>query len=189
MQVPSSSPMARFQARLDHLFQTVRAPDGGEYTYRHVATGIEQHVGYKTSPSYLQVLRTGIRINPSIKHLHGLCTFFGVPIAYFFDDDLAARVDAQLELAASLRDPAVRQLATRAAGLSGEALDALTVMVDHVRHLEGLNGVAREPGAPNSSRPALHPRRRGRRARARGGETPSSETPPANGASRFEPPS
>src|SRR6266542_1982722 len=189
MQVPSSSPMARFQARLDRLFETFRAPDGGEFTYRQVASGIEQLVGYKTSPSYLQVLRTGIRINPSIKHLHGLCTFFGVPIAYFFDEDLAARVDAQLELAASLRDPAVRELATRAVGLSAEALDALTVMVDHVRHLEGLNGVTGEPGAPNGPRPAFHPRRRGRRARARGGETPSSDGPPTNGASRFEPPS
>src|SRR6266508_3988746 len=135
MRVPPSSPMARFQARLDHLFQTVRAPDGGEYTYRHVATGIEQHVGYKTSPSYLQVLRTGVRINPSIKHLHGLCAFFGVPIEYFFDEELARQFDAQLELAASLRDPAVRQLATRAVGLSVEALDTLTAMVEHVRQL------------------------------------------------------
>ena len=41
--------MACFQARLDHLFRTFRAPDGGEYTYRQVADGIEQLVGYKTS--------------------------------------------------------------------------------------------------------------------------------------------
>ena len=85
MRVPLSSPMARFQARLDHLFRTVRAPDGGEYTYRQVAAGIAGLVGYKTSSSYLQELRAGLRINPSMKHLHGLCAFFGVPIAYFFD--------------------------------------------------------------------------------------------------------
>src|SRR5690348_18479881 len=131
-----SPPMASFQSRLDHLFRTFRAPDGGEYTYRQVADGIEQLVGYKTSPSYLQVLRTGVRINPSIKHLHGLCAFFGVPIEYFFDEDLARQLDAQLKLAASLRDPAVRELATRAAGLSAEALDSLTRMVEHVRRLE-----------------------------------------------------
>src|ERR671932_1372483 len=104
----SSPPMAHFQARLDHLFQTFRAPDGGEYTYQQVAAGIERLVGYKTSPSYLQVLRTGVRINPSIKHLHGLCAFFGVPITYFFDQDVARQLDAQLDLAASLRDPGVR---------------------------------------------------------------------------------
>src|SRR6266568_3701918 len=107
----SSSPMARLPARLDHLFQTVRAPDGGEYTYRQVAAGIERLVGYKTSSSYLQELRAGLRISPTMRHLHGLCAFFGVPIAYFFDEDVAARVDAQLDLAASLRDPPVRELA------------------------------------------------------------------------------
>src|ERR1700681_1173259 len=107
----SSSPMARPPARLDRRFQTVRAPDGGEYTYRQVATDIERLVGYKTSSSYLQELRAGLRTNPSMKYLHGLCAFFGVPVAYFFDEDLAARVDAQLELAASLRGPPVPHLA------------------------------------------------------------------------------
>jgi transcriptional regulator with XRE-family HTH domain len=179
----SSPPTALFQDRLDYLFQTFRAPDGGEYTYRQVADGIEQLVGYKTSPSYLQVLRTGVRINPSIKHLHGLCAFFGVPIEYFFDEELARQLDAQLELAASLRDPAVRQLATRAVGLSVEALETLTAMVEHVRQLEGLD--SRPPGAnaPNGAWPPLYPRRRGRRPRARGGGTPSADTAPPNGAS------
>jgi len=143
--------MARFQARLDHLFQTFRAPDGGEFTYRQVATGIEQLVGYKTSPSYLQVLRTGIRVNPSIKHLHGLCAFFGVPIEYFFDEGLARQLDAQLELAAPLRDPAVRELATRAVGLSAEAVETLTRMVEHARRLEGLD--TRAAGAGSSIAP------------------------------------
>jgi len=170
--------MAHFQARLDRLFQTFRAADGGEFTYRQVADGIEQCVGYKTSPSYLQVLRTGVRINPSIKHLHGLCAFFGVPIEYFFDEELARQIDAQLELAASLRQPGVRALAIRAMGLSAEALGTLTAMVEHVRQLEGLD--TRQPGAEASSgtQPAFYPRRRGRRPRAHGGETPSADKPP-----------
>jgi transcriptional regulator with XRE-family HTH domain len=180
----SSPPMAHFQARLDHLFQTFRASDGGEFTYRQVADGIEQRVGYKTSPSYLQVLRTGVHINPSIKHLHGLCAFFGVPIEYFFDDELARQVDAQLELAAGLRDPAVRELATRAVGLSAEALGTLTAMVEHVRQLEGLDSRPAGPAASNGARPAFYPPgRRGRRPHARGGGTPSADTPRPNGAS------
>ena len=44
-----------------------------------------------------------------------------------------------VELAASLRSPAVRQLAIRATGLSAEALATLTQMVEHVRQLEGLD--------------------------------------------------
>jgi len=179
-----SSPMAHFQARLDHLFQTFRAPDGGEYTYRQVADGIEQLVGYKTSPSYLQVLRTGVKINPSIKHLHGLCAFFGVPIDYFFDDGVARQLDAQLELAASLRDPGVRELATRAFGLSAEALATLTRMVEHARRLEGLDPRPSDGDAPNGAQAHFHPpHRRGRRPRARGGGTPSGTTPSANGPS------
>jgi transcriptional regulator with XRE-family HTH domain len=177
------SPTAHFQARLDHLFQTIRAPDGGEFTYRQVADGIEQLVGYKTSPSYLQVLRTGVRVNPSIKHLHGLCAFFGVPIAYFFEADEASKFDAHLELAAALRDPAVRELATRAVGLSAEALEALTAMVDHARRLEGLEARSSGPMPANGARPAFHPpNRRGRRPRARGDGAPSSDTAPVNGS-------
>jgi transcriptional regulator with XRE-family HTH domain len=180
---PSSSPpMAHYQARLDHLFQTFRAADGGEYTYRQVADGIEQLVGYKTSPSYLQVLRTGVGINPSIKHLHGLCAFFGVSIEYFFDEEVARQFDAQLAVAASLRDPAVRELATRAVGLSSEALETLTAMVEHVRQLEGLDARPSGTGGANGARPAFYPRRRGRRPHARGGGTPFADTPPAHGA-------
>jgi len=174
--------MARFQARLDHLFRTVRAPDGGEYTYRQVAAGIEGLVGYRTSSSYLQELRAGLRISPSMKHLHGLCAFFGVPIAYFFDEDMAARVDAQLGLAASLRDPYVRELAVQAAGLSAEALQAITQIVRHARRIEGVVDVTNGAGGPDDSRRASSPRRPTRRVRARGGQAPSSDTPPANGA-------
>jgi transcriptional regulator with XRE-family HTH domain len=179
MRVPTSSPMARFQARVDHLFQTVRAPDGGEYTYRQVATDIERLVGYRTSSSYLQELRAGIRSNPSMKHLHGLCAFFGVPIAYFFDEDLAARLDAELELAASLRDPAIRELAIHATGLSPDALQAITQIVDHARRIEGLHGVRNGAAASSGPRPAFYPRRRGRRARVRTGESPTLDPPPA----------
>jgi transcriptional regulator with XRE-family HTH domain len=173
--------MAHFQSRLDHLFQTFRARDGGEYTYRQVADGIEQLVGYKTSPSYLQVLRTGVRINPSIKHLHGLCAFFGVPIDYFFDDEVAGQFDAQIELAASLCDPAVRRLASRAVGLSTDALETLTAMVEHVRQLEGLDSHPSGAHADDGTRPAFYPRRRGRRHRARGGGTASGDAPSESG--------
>jgi transcriptional regulator with XRE-family HTH domain len=175
----SSSPMARLAARLDHLFQTVRAPDGGECTYRQVAVGIERLVGWKFSTSHLQSLRMGDRTNPSMRHLHGLCAFFGVPIGYFFDEELEARVVAELEFAASLRDPAVRQLAMLAAGLSPDALQAITQIVDHARRIEGLDAVRNGAGASSGPRPAFHPRRRGRRARARSGENPTPETPPA----------
>jgi transcriptional regulator with XRE-family HTH domain len=158
--------MARFQTRLDHLFQTVRDANGREYTYRQVATAIERLVGYKTSASTLQELRAGVRSNPSMKHLHGLCAFFGVPIAYFFDEELAARVDAQLELAASLRDALVRDLAHQAEGLSAPTLEAITQIVQHARQIEGLPdlddgvrtaGNSPHPRGPHARRPRDRP--------------------------------
>ena len=79
-------------------------------------------------------MRTGIRVNPLMKHLHGLCVFFGVPIAYFFDEEIEARVNAQLQLAASLRDPTVRELAIHVSNLSPDALQAITQIVDHAHY-------------------------------------------------------
>ena len=99
-----SSPMARLPARLDHLFQTVRAPDGGEYTYRQVAVGIERLVGWRFSSSHLQSLRMGDRTNPSMRHLHGLCAFFGVPIGYFGFANEAEPIDDDLTIKALLRE-------------------------------------------------------------------------------------
>ncbi|MDQ1292837.1 MAG: hypothetical protein QG608_718 [Actinomycetota bacterium] len=123
--------------KLNHLFTTVR-PVKGEYTHDQVATAIEQAGGPTISATYVWQLRKGLRDNPTKNHLEALATFFGVPPAYFLDDDLAARVDEQLDLLASIRDPLVRQLAIRASGLSPETLRTVLDMVDRARELEGL---------------------------------------------------
>ncbi len=61
-----------------------------------------------------------------------------MPPAYFLDDQVAAQVRSQLQLLATLRDHGVRQVATRAAGLSPQALRAVDEMIKQVRQLEGL---------------------------------------------------
>lgn len=123
--------------KLDHLFATVH-PAKGEYTHQQVAEAIEAAGGPTISATYLWQLRNGKRDNPTMRHLEALSAFFGVPPTYFFDDDAAARIDAELELLASMRDASVRQLALRASGLSKDSLGALADMVDRVRKLEGL---------------------------------------------------
>jgi transcriptional regulator with XRE-family HTH domain len=128
--------------KIDHLF-TVVHPAKGEYTHEQVATAIEQSGGPTISATYLWQLRTGKRDNPTKKHLEALSGFFGVPPSYFFDEETAAVVDAELELLTALRDDRVRELATRAAGLSPETLDTLIDMTRRARQLEGLaDGVA-----------------------------------------------
>lgn len=123
--------------KLDHLFATVH-PAKGEYTHQQVAEAIEAAGGPTISATYLWQLRNGKRDNPTMRHLEALSAFFGVPPTYFFDDEAAARIDAELQLLASMRDASVRQLAFRASGLSEDSLAAIADMVDRVRRLEGL---------------------------------------------------
>jgi transcriptional regulator with XRE-family HTH domain len=125
--------------KIDRLFQTVHPADG-EYTHEEVASAIREAGGPTISGSYLWQLRKGVRDNPTMRHLEALSEFFGVPPAYFFDDDVTARIDAELSLLASLRDSSVRQVALRASGLSAESIEAIVEMIERVRKLEGLSG-------------------------------------------------
>jgi len=83
-------------AKLDHLFGTVRRRNGQEFSYEEVAATISSG-GVVISQSYIWQLRKGKRDNPTFKHLQALADFFGVPPAYFFDDDVTDRVNQQLE--------------------------------------------------------------------------------------------
>jgi len=123
--------------KIDRLFKAVHPADG-EYTHEEVATAIRAAGGPTVSSTYLWQLRKGLRDNPTMRHLEALSDFFGVPPAYFFDDELSARIDAELTLLASLRDARVRQVALRTSGLSAESIGAIVEMIERVRQLEGL---------------------------------------------------
>jgi transcriptional regulator with XRE-family HTH domain len=125
--------------KLDRLFTIVRPAAKGEYTHDQVAKAIEERGGPTISASYLWQLRKGLRDNPTKKHLEALAGFFGVPPSYFFDEDEAERIDAELDLLAALRDASVRQVALRASGLSAQTLRAITEMIDRARQLDGLD--------------------------------------------------
>lgn len=129
---------ATLAERLDRLFRTVRRRGGGEFSNEEVAEALRERGGPTISATYLWQLRKGLRDNPTKKHLEAVADFFGVPPAYFFDDEAGKRIDAELELLTALRDGPVRQLALRASGLSPESLNALAEMIDRVRELEGL---------------------------------------------------
>ena len=95
------------------------------------------------SATYVWQLRKGLRDNPTKNHIEALAGFFGVPPAYFFDEDTAAQIDAELELLAAIRDANVRSLALRAQGLSPESLDTIAEMIERVRKL-------RRPAGPET---------------------------------------
>ncbi|AXB42861.1 helix-turn-helix domain-containing protein [Amycolatopsis albispora] len=133
-----SDDVGSLAAKVDHLFRTVRPRDGGEYSFEEVAEALRARGGPTISATYLWQLRKGIRDNPTKRHLEALAGFFGVPAAYFFDDEETRRIDAELTLLTALRDAPVRQIALRASGLSPKSLEAIAEMVDRVRELEGL---------------------------------------------------
>lgn len=124
--------------KLDNLFRTVHPSERGEYTFEEVAEEIRARGGPTISATYIWQLRKGIRDNPTKKHLEALAGFFGVPPAYFFDNEAAARIDAELDLLVALRDGPVRELALRAFGLSADSLATIRSMVERVRELENL---------------------------------------------------
>ena len=134
-----SEPARTLAAKLDRLFKVVHPPDRDEYTHEEVATALRERGGPTISATYLWQLRKGVRDNPTKKHLEALADFFGVSPAYFFDDEAAERIDAELQLLVAMRDASVRGVALRAAGLSPETLGAIKGVIERARRLEGLS--------------------------------------------------
>lgn len=124
--------------RVDYLFVTVRRPDGREHTYDEVEAG----TGGRVSRSYVWKLRKGRNRNPSLEVVDALAEFFGVPVGYFFGEDLAhdSESHAVAALAALIRDDDARRLLEGSRGLSPAAMGALLTMMDHLRGLDGSGG-------------------------------------------------
>ncbi|ONI81940.1 hypothetical protein ALI22I_37795 [Saccharothrix sp. ALI-22-I] len=121
--------------KLNRLFSTVRKHGDAEHSNSAVAAAITEQ-GVPISHTYIWQLRTGRRDNPSIQHLTALAKFFGVPVAYFLDEEESAKVDRDLELLATLRDAGVTEIALRAADLSAGSREAVNDLVAQLWKLE-----------------------------------------------------
>jgi hypothetical protein len=101
-------------------------------TWGQIAKEINSASGDEViSPSFLYNLAGGAKDNPTRRHLAVLAAYFGVPVGYFFEDDLSGGLSASdVELAKAINDPRVRSLALAAAGLPNQSLDALRTVVD-----------------------------------------------------------
>ena len=141
-------PEGIFAERLDHLFRTAHPKDRGPYTPAEVADAINAAADDRVvSGTYLWLLRTGQRDNPTMKHLIAIARFFGVSPTYFFPDDAMQQNAVPAELTAALSDDKVREMALRAAGLSDRSLRAITDMISSARAVEGL---PEDPDAPSA---------------------------------------
>lgn len=101
---------------LSKLFQAVHPPGRGPWSPEEVATAISETGRYGSiSASYIRELLGATSDNPRLKHILGLADHFGADPAYFFDDELAAHVDAELDDFLALRKLGVVEFVTRLA--------------------------------------------------------------------------
>jgi ESX-1-secreted protein regulator len=140
-------PVDAFAERLNRLFDTVHPPDRGPYTNQEVAKLLRERGGPTLSHVYLWQLRTGRRDNPTRRHLEALAGFFGVPVAYFFDDDTAAKVASELEFVQQLRENKVQRVAARVAGLSPQSMEQILAAIEHIREQEGMGTAVTDESA------------------------------------------
>jgi transcriptional regulator with XRE-family HTH domain len=134
--------------RLARLVDAVPDVNGARYTARGIATAVNERAGPGSmSHTYVANLLSGRSSNPTLRSLELLADLFGVPVAYFFDDAMASRVDQELEALVALRAAGVRHLAARMAGLSEGSLSGLAQIIEQIRALEGLDP-GRDPRPP-----------------------------------------
>ncbi|MFH9422252.1 XRE family transcriptional regulator [Streptomyces sp. NPDC017529] len=144
--------MSSLAGKVDKLFTTIRA-NGREYTYEEVARGCSELSGGTFSKTYVWQLRTGQRTNPTKRHLEALAAFFRVPVAYFFDDDTADRVDSQLALASAMGNAEVRDIALRAMSMDDSGRKSLARIIREVSMLHSTTAATRgrQPARPSDS--------------------------------------
>ena len=124
--------------RLEHLFATIPSPSGGGWTNVEMAAQLAER-GIETTPAYISMLRRGRRANPSLAILTGMAKVFAVPTAYFYDPEVADRLNQDLELLVAVRQAGMEKIALRASGLSPRGLREIGRIVEAVRQIEGLD--------------------------------------------------
>ncbi|MFJ3960990.1 XRE family transcriptional regulator [Streptomyces sp. NPDC090036] len=158
--------------KVDKLFRTIRT-NGREYTYDEVARGCSELSGGTFSKTYVWQLRTGQRDNPTKRHLEALAAFFRVPAAYFFDDDTAERVDAQLAIASAMGNAEVRDIALRAMSMDDSGRKHLARIIREVSLLHSAassRGPVGRDNAKSENAKGDSPEERGTDAAAGAGE-------------------
>ena len=124
--------------RLNHLFSTVPKPGGKGYWTNEQAAAAVSAAGTPMSDAYIGQLRNGKRNNPSARNLAAIAELFAIPVDYFFNSDVSAKIDADLRLLTAIRDGGIQGLALRAQGLSAETISSLADIIEQVRRAQNL---------------------------------------------------
>jgi transcriptional regulator with XRE-family HTH domain len=121
---PASLSSRPFNEKLNTLFSLVHPPGKSELTLNFVVNKIRRRgreLGdrhWTISPVTLAALRNGAIPHPELNHVLALADAFGAHPAYFFDEELAKRVDEQLETGLMIASLGVDTVLMRARGYS-----------------------------------------------------------------------
>jgi transcriptional regulator with XRE-family HTH domain len=113
-----------FAQKLNHLFETVKKPDGAKYTQGDVVKG----TGGVISRVYLWKLRSGRSTNPGYHIVQAIANFFDVDPSYFFEED-GDETDA---ISLARDDDLVDKIALRSSRLDEEGKQAVLSMIDYI---------------------------------------------------------
>lgn len=124
-------------SKIDYLFRNIYPAGRGPYSYKEAAEGIAKVCGGTISDTTLWKLRTGKSDNPTKRILEGLAVFFGVEPAYFFSNETAEAVGAEIELLTLLRDAGVNGVQLRNfVELSPESREMVAQLIANTAKLE-----------------------------------------------------
>jgi len=98
--------------RLHYLFETIYGRTRPKFSEEDIAEaarkGTAESPGVVLEASALRSFRSGDESALSPEQLEGVAVAFGLPRAYFADQELAIKVDKELELLAVMRDAGIR---------------------------------------------------------------------------------
>ncbi|MGK3111187.1 helix-turn-helix domain-containing protein [Streptomyces sp. WAC05858] len=142
--------------KLEHLLKLrARLSEDGVPSYKTLAAEIAAQSGESFSGAYLWQLHRGERTNPTLRHLRALAAYFGVPVSYFMDDDVARRMMEEDHLASRELDQSMAEAGVSAvylrgdlAALSPEGKRMAADMIRQIRELE--QNVNKPPSAPQT---------------------------------------
>jgi transcriptional regulator with XRE-family HTH domain len=104
--------------KLTRLFEVLHPAGGRQLSTREIARRVKEQGG-SISPTYVGELKNGKKTNPSLDQIRWLAAAFGVSAGYFTDDEVAERVDAELDrLAAHQQNTQLAELAEQTVSIA-----------------------------------------------------------------------
>ncbi|WP_224388943.1 XRE family transcriptional regulator [Pseudonocardia sp. ICBG1293] len=124
---PASQQLPTLAEKINQAFESIHPPGRKPYTNREVVRWLAENKfddDSTISETYLSLLRSGERRNPTVRHLQALSRFFELPEEYFISSGrYSFDVLSDLKLLAAMRDAKIRGIAARAVDLPQDMRD------------------------------------------------------------------